>query len=356
MYQKPNPGKQHQQFFLGIGLILFGFLTKMGILVLVGLFTLFSYFKQNPLHSHPLFAHIGRGSSFFSHSPNTSNPMETLDPSASKKIIYYTIAFVVVLLTLFVLSASWVIIGAGETGVQSLFGKVRDGEFSSGFHVKNPFVRIDRMNIRTQDYTMSIMNQEGKKTGNDSITALTKEGLEVGLDMTVLYNLEESRASELFKNVGTGYDDVIIRPQIRSVIREVIATYETKDIYSEKRTEASREILQKLQGQLKDRGITVQEVLLRNVGLPEKLSQSIEQKLSAEQDAQRYDFLLQKEAKEADRKRAEAKGQRDAQKIINESLSNKYLQFLYIQNLKDREGTIYVPTSPNNGVPLFRGV
>jgi regulator of protease activity HflC (stomatin/prohibitin superfamily) len=254
------------------------------------------------------------------------------------------------------LSASWVIIGAGETGVQSLFGKVRDGEFSSGFHVKNPFVRIDRMNIRTQDYTMSIMSQEGKKTGNDSITALTKEGLEVGLDMTVLYNLEESKASELFKNVGTGYDDVIIRPQIRSVIREVIATYETKDIYSEKRIEASREILQKLQGQLEDRGITVQEVLLRNVGLPEKLSQSIEQKLSAEQDAQRYDFLLQKEAKEADRKRVEAKGQRDAQKIINESLSNKYLQFLYIQNLKDREGTIYVPTSPNNGVPLFRGV
>tara|TARA_Y100001970_G_C14098895_1_gene784344 strand:+ start:169 stop:1239 length:1071 start_codon:yes stop_codon:yes gene_type:complete len=356
MYKRPQPGSRHQQFFIGVGLLLFGLVTQIGFLVLFGVFSLFSYFKQNPLSTHPIFSQIKRASSDFFHSSNTSPTMETLDPRGSKNLIYYVIGSVLFFFIIFLLSASWVIIGPGETGVQSLFGKVRDTEFSSGFHIKNPFVRVDRMNIRTQDYTMSIVSQEGKKSGNDSITALTKEGLEVGLDMTVLYNLEENKASELFKDVGVSYDDVIIRPQIRSVIREVIATYETKDIYSEKRSEASREILQKLQDQLQERGIVVQEVLLRNVGLPAKLSQSIEQKLSAEQDAERYDFLLQKEEKEAERKRVEARGQRDAQKIINESLSERYLQFLYIQNLQDREGTIYVPTSPNNGVPMFRGV
>jgi regulator of protease activity HflC (stomatin/prohibitin superfamily) len=212
------------------------------------------------------------------------------------------------------------------------------------------------MNIRTQEYTMSIAKGEGKKFAADAIAALTREGLNVDLDITVLYHLQEEKASDVYRDVGLSYDEVIIRPQIRSVIREVIANYDAKDIYSAKRQEATQNILDQLKERLVTRGIETEEVLLRNVQLPEDLAQSIQEKLQSEQEAQRYDFVLEKEKKEAERKRLEAAGQRDAQQIINESLTNRYLQFLYIESLKDREGTIYVPTNPNNGVPLFRGL
>ncbi|MFZ2969617.1 MAG: prohibitin family protein, partial [Minisyncoccia bacterium] len=97
-------------------------------------------------------------------------------------------------------------------------------------------------------------------------------------------------------------------------------------------------------------------ILLRNVILPAKLDQSIQEKLQAEQESQRYDFVLEKEKKEAERKRIEAEGIRDAQKTISESLSPEYINYLYIKELKDRAGTIYVPTNPDNGLPLFKGV
>ena len=140
------------------------------------------------------------------------------------------------------------------------------------------------------------------------------------------------------------------------MIREVIAQYEAKDIYSEKRHEASQQIFDDLVLKLEPRGIELEDVLLRHVELPDDLAQSIQLKLQSEQEAQRYDFLLQTEKKEAERKIIEAEGQRDAQKIINQSLTTRYLEYLYIQSLKDREGTIYVPTNSSNGLPLFRGI
>ena len=253
-------------------------------------------------------------------------------------------------------SSFWTIVEAGETGVKSLFGKVQDSEFHSGFHLKNPFVRVIKMSIRTQDYTMSVTQGEGQKHGSDVITALTKEGLKVDLDITVLYHLVEEQASDVYRDVGLEYDEVIIRPQIRSVIREIIAQYEAKDIYSEKRQEAAQQIAEILRGKLDPRGIDIEDVLLRHVELPANLANSIQQKLQAEQDAERKDFEIQKETKEAERKVIEATGQRDAQAIINQSLTERYLNYLYIESLENREGTIYVPTNPNSGVPLFRGL
>ena len=285
-----------------------------------------------------------------------SNPMETLNPNKFKGLKGWLGLLIVLIIVLPFATSFFVVVEAGETGVQSLFGKVRDHEFPSGFHLKNPLVRITKMNVRTQEYTMSIVRSEGKKTGDDSIAALTKEGLQVDLDITVLYHLVEASASDVYRNVGVVYDEVIIRPQIRSTIREIIAQYEAKDIYSEKRLEAAQKILTSLKGVLEARGIEVEDVLLRNVQLPSGLAGAIQEKLQSEQEAERYDFVLERETKEAERKRVEAAGQRDAQRIINESLTPRYLQFLYIDSLKDREGTIYVPTSPNNGTPLFRGI
>ena len=138
----------------------------------------------------------------------------------------------------------------------------------------------------------------------------------------------QDEASEVYRKIGLGYDEVVIRPQIRSVIRGVIAQYEAKDIYSEKRQEAAKQILDILNDNLVDRGIEVEDVLLRHVELPEKLAASIQEKLQAEQESERYTFILEKEGKEAERKRVEAAGQRDAQKIINESLTQNYLNYL----------------------------
>ncbi len=261
-----------------------------------------------------------------------------------------------VILGLWLLIASIIVVDAGETGVYSLFGRVKDKELSSGLHLVIPFAKVTKMNIKTQDYTMSKAIGEGKRTGADAISALTKEGLSVDLDITVLYRLNEDKASDIYETVGTQYDEVILRPAIRTVIRDVVAQYDAKDIYSAKREEAGNAIHTRLVEDLEERGLIIEQVLLRNVELPTNLAKSIQEKLQAEQEAQKYDFLLDRERKEKERKIIEAEGQRDAQKIINQSLSTNYLYYLYINQLKDLEGTVYVPTGPTTGMPLFRNI
>ncbi len=301
----------------------------------------------------PFAVMIGKKKSMNENNTINVNPNISFDLRKLKK---RSSVILIILFFLIVGVLSIVIIPAGETGVYHLFGKVKDKELSSGFHLKNPLAVVTKMSIRTEEYTMSITKGEGDIEGADAIKALTREGLEVDLDMTVLYRLKEDQASEVFKNVGLDYVQKIIRPSIRSGIRETVANYEAKDIYSEKRQETAEQILEKLKKDISPRGIVVEEVLLRNVNLPSKLSNSIQEKLTAEQEAQRYDFVLQKETKEAERKRIEAAGQRDAQRIINESLTPNYLNYLYIRELKDREGTIYIPVNPSTGMPMFKGL
>jgi regulator of protease activity HflC (stomatin/prohibitin superfamily) len=222
--------------------------------------------------------------------------------------------------------------------------------------LKIPFSRVIPFSTRTQEYTMTARQNEGQIQGDDSIAALTKEGLQVKLDITVLYHLEKNKAVEIYKTIGRDYESKIIRPAIRSSIREVVAQYQAEALYSTKREESANTLLTILKKRIEPRGIIVEDILLRDVTLPAKLSDAIEEKLKAEQEAQRFDFILDKEKKEAQRKRTEAEGQRDAQRIINESLSDRYLEYLYIRELKDRQGTIYVPTNPQNGLPIFKGL
>ena len=282
----------------------------------------------------------------------TSNKLSSNFMDNLKGKIWWIIGGVVFVIIVF---NAVIVIPAGSTGVRVLFGKVKDKEISSGLHFINPLEQIERMTIRTEEYTMSVMHGEGQKVGADQIAALTNEGLPIDLDITVFYHLQEDRASDVYRDLGLNYQEKIIRPEIRSAIREVIARYNAKDVYSEKRAEVSAEIQKRMIETIEPRGIGIEQVLLRNVTLPAKLSSSIQEKLQAEQESQRYEFILQKEEKEAERKRVEAAGQRDAQAIINESLTPKYLEYLYIKELKDREGTIYVPVG-NDGLPLFKSV
>jgi regulator of protease activity HflC (stomatin/prohibitin superfamily) len=331
-------GEKAKRYFWIILAVLFLMSFKNAIAFLVGLFLIIFLVKKFNLNKNSM---------------NTYNNFDFSKLGNSIKKGTGLLIGLVVLLIL--LPMMIVVIDAGETGVYSLFGKVRDQELKSGLHLKNPFAKITKLTIRTEEYTMSGVSTEGKVQGIDSIVALTKEGLEVSLDITVLYKLNEEKASDIYREMGLNYEDKIIRPIIRSSIRGIIAQYDAKVIYSEKRSEIGREISKDLDSQLANRGIVLEEMLLRNVVLPVNLQKSIEEKLQAEQESEKMDFVLTKETKEKARKIIEAEGQKESQTIINQSLTPSYLNYLYIKNLQDREGTIYVPIG-DNGLPLFKNI
>jgi len=273
------------------------------------------------------------------------------------KNLLRAVGLFIVLLVIFILfSITLTVVPAGHVGVMDFFGRAFDRELQPGLQFKIPFARVVAMSTQTNDYTMTSRTGEGQIKADDSINVLTKEGLTVNLDITALYHIIDTEASEIYKKIGKEYESKILRPTIRSSIRGVVAQFDANALYSEKREEAGQKILENIKAQLNQRGFAVEDVLIRNVVLPQKLADAIEEKLRAEQEAQRFDFILAKEQKEAERKRIEAQGQRDAQKIINESLTERYLQYQYIQGLKERAGTIYVPVSPENGLPMFKGL
>lgn len=338
--------------------------NKAIFVIILLLAILFLYFKfknssSNGASSNPWLNIINKIVNSSNKTTNSSNPSKYIDLDELKNmnnIKRVVISTVLVFFGLWLFFASIVVVDAGETGVYSLFGKVKSNELSSGFHLVIPLAKVTKMSIRTEEYTMSAIATEGQKYGMDAITSLTKEGLSVDLDMTILYHLEEEKASDIYSQVGEAYPEKIIRPIIRTIIRDIIAQYDAKELYSAKRGEASKKIQDTLSLELGKRGIIVESVLLRNISLPANLATSIQEKLQAEQEAQKYDFILQKEKKEKERKIIEAEGQRDAQKIINESLTNNYLYYLYVSDLKSRQGTIYVPTSPTTGMPIFKDI
>ncbi|MDD3647056.1 MAG: prohibitin family protein [Candidatus Dojkabacteria bacterium] len=260
---------------------------------------------------------------------------------------------VAVFLLLF-LPSFFVVVDAGEIGVYSLFGKVTEEPLYPGFRFKVPFAKVAKMSTRTQDYTMTSIEEDSEyltstSGANDAIETRAKDGARVWLDITVLYHLNAENGPEIYKELGTDYVEKLVRPLIRSSIRGVAANYTVTEIYSSKRDEIQIKIFEQMEKDLLDRGITLEEVLLRKVNLSQTLSDSIENKLAAEQN-------VEKAKLEADRKRIDAQGQKDAQETISKSLTSKYLYYLYIQNLKDNPSTIYVPIDPDNGMPLFKEV
>jgi len=261
-----------------------------------------------------------------------------------------------VIVVLMLTGSFFSIVPAGNVGVVETFGKVSEQTFQPGFHVKSPFSKVTMLTTRTQDYTMSIIPSEGQVYGDDSIRVLTKEGLSVDLDITVLYSVDPEMAAELYQNVGLTYSEIVVRPEIRSTIREVSSQYEAKAMYSDKRVEMRQLLQSELQAKLETRGIVVEEVLLRNVNLPETLADEIEATLTSKQENETYTYKLEVEAKEADRKAIEAAGQAEAQRLLNSSLTSEYLQYKYIETVGQCSGTIYVPVDPSTGLPLMRSV
>lgn len=226
-------------------------------------------------------------------------------------------------------------IGAGEVGVQTLFGKVQNRVLQSGLNIVNPLVEVTTFDIKTQNYTMSGVNDEGTKSGDDAIRVLSSDGLEVTIDLSVLYKVNPEKAPFILQNIGPGYEDKIVRPVSRTAIRDNAVNYQAVDLYSTKRQEFQQRINQTIEQSFAKNGLQLQQILVRNITLPASVKASIESKINAEQEAQKMQFVLQKERQEADRKRVEAQGIADYQKIISTQLSDKQLIYESIKAQKE---------------------
>jgi len=240
-------------------------------------------------------------------------------------------------------------IDAGELGVQTLFGKVNDKILVSGLNFINPLVEVKTFDIKTQNYTMSSVHDEGDKEGDDAIRVLTADGLEVVVDLTVLYRIVPSETPKILREIGVDYKNTIVRPITRTKIRDNAVYYDAVSLYSTKRDEFQSKIFSSIDKNFKERGLFLEQLLVRNITLPASVKLTIESKINAEQDAQKMEFVLQKEKQEAERKRVEAQGIADYQKILSTGLSEKQLQYEMIKANKE------IATSPNTKVIIMGG-
>jgi len=244
------------------------------------------------------------------------------------------------------ISQCWTIIPAGHTGVIDFLGLVSDETLKPGVNLVNPMAKVEKMSIKTQEM-------------KELMSVPSKEGLSVDLEISLLFKLDSEMANQIYKTVGPNYADIILQPQFRSVVRGVTARYEAKALYTASREKLASEILSELEKLVGPRGITVEQAPLRQIQLPARLTQSIEEKLQAEQESQRMAFILQKEEQEADRKRIEAKGIADFQDIVSKGISDQLLKWKGIEATEklanSQNSKIVVIGSGKDGLPLILG-
>ncbi len=267
--------------------------------------------------------------------------------SPAKATITTVITAIVIILAVIILLAAITVVPAGHVGVVVLFGKVRPAPLSPGLHVINPLANVVKMETRLLEYTMSVASAEGSVRGDDAIDALTSEGLKVRLDLTAWFRLKPEEAPKVYNEIGANYDRKVIRPTLRTAIRDVAVRYTAEDIYSAKRDSVVNEITNRAKELIGDRGIILDNILLRNVILPAKIADAIDAKLAADQDARRMEFILQKEVLEKERKIVEAEGIREANRIIAQGLTSSYIQWYRIEMLKQ------LVNSPNNTIVIL---
>jgi len=261
-------------------------------------------------------------------------------PEANFSMIGIAVASVIAI------SQCWTVIPAGHTGVIDFLGLVSDQTLKPGVNLVNPMAKIEKMSIKTQEM-------------KELMSVPSKEGLSVDLEISLLFKLDSDKANEIYKTVGPNYVDIILVPQFRSVVRGVTARYEAKALYTASREKLAGEILTELEKLVGPRGITVEQAPLRQIRLPDRLTQSIEEKLQAEQESQRMAFILQKEAQEADRKRIEAKGIADFQDIVSKGISDQLLKWKGIEATEklanSSNSKVIVIGSGKDGLPLILG-
>ncbi len=245
-------------------------------------------------------------------------------PKVPKGLVVAGVILVaLVILALF--SNPFVIVPSGHVGVKLTLGKASPEEMKPGLHLIIPFIqKVELMSVRTHSYDL---------TGPNSINALSKDGLTINVELTTLYKIMPDKASEIYVEYGPLYEDRIIKPVIRSAVRDVIATLDSSQVYQE-RSLIQQKIAQQVRSELEKRFIMLDEILIRDIRLPQKVVEAIEQKRRALEEAQRMRFLVEKEKLEAERKKIEARGIAEANRIIAGSLTKEYLMWKFLENIK----------------------
>jgi regulator of protease activity HflC (stomatin/prohibitin superfamily) len=249
----------------------------------------------------------------------------------------------VVLLMVILLFASTTSIPTGNVGVLTLFGRVTGDVLDAGIHLINPLKSVQRLSVQTQS----------KK---ESANVPSNEGLILVLDTSLLYRLDKTKAAQVLATVGPDYEVKVIEPTLRAAIRASTSSHTANALYTDARELVQQQIQDELTTQLAARGVIVEAVLLRDVQLPAMLKSSIEAKQQAEQDALRMSFILQKEKQEAERKRIEAQGIADFQKIVAQGISPQLLEWKGIEATEklalSNNTKVVVIGNPKNGLPL----
>ncbi|MDQ7778446.1 MAG: prohibitin family protein [Planctomycetota bacterium] len=255
------------------------------------------------------------------------------------RILVAAAVFVVVL----ILVSSVTTIPTGHIGVVTTFGRAEDWTLDEGIHLIAFWRSVNRLSVRTQEV-------------KEVAQVPTKEGLTIELEASLLFSLKRDRAREVFQKIGPTYIDIIVVPQFRSILRGVTVNYEAKALYMSSRSEIEQTINELVKTELEARGIIAERVLMRRLTLPHLVTNAIDEKLAAEQQADKMKFVLEKEKLEAERKIVEAGGIAKAQEIIQGTLSDNYIRYLWVKALEvaatSPTTTIYVPVGPD-GLPLI---
>ena len=252
-------------------------------------------------------------------------------------------AMVLVLLVLLAMTATSCV-RTGHVGVVTMFGRVTGRTMTEGIHLVNPLSRVTELNIKTLEI-------------KEHTSVPSREGLIMGVEASVLYHLQTDRAAEVFRTIGPEYAEVLLIPTFRSAIRAVTAANTAASLYSDAREGIARQILTDLQAQVQPRGIVIENVLLRDLQLPDTLKHAIEAKQQAQQEAQRMEFVLQREKQESERKRVEAQGIKDFQNIVTEGISEKLLEWkgieATIELARSSNAKVVVVGNTKSGLPLI---
>lgn len=249
----------------------------------------------------------------------------------------------VLLLAIILLISSTTSIPTGNVGVLTLFGKVTGETLSEGIHLVNPLKSVEKLSIQTQSV-------------KESASVPSNEGLILALDTSLLFHLNKDMAAQVYQSIGENYADKIIEPTLRAAIRASTSAHTANALYTNARELVQQQIQDELTKQLTPRGVVVENVLLRDVQLPAMLKSSIEAKQQAEQDALRMNFILQKEKQEAERKRIEAQGIADFQKIVATGISAQLLEWKGIEATEklasSSNAKVVIVGNTKNGLPL----
>ncbi|MBI4211361.1 MAG: prohibitin family protein [Deltaproteobacteria bacterium] len=261
---------------------------------------------------------------------------------SQKKLVFLGAGF----LLLIFLSKTIIVIPAGHVGVKEFFGDVDNQSLDAGIRIINPLANIHKMTIRTQQIA-------------EEATVPSREGLSVSIDLSILFSLDPRSAPNVFKTIGLDYVTTVVNPQIRSVVRGVTAEYDAKALYTAEREVVAEKMFSQLKPALEQRGIRLEKVLLRAARLPAILSTAIEKKLEAEQQAEQMKFVLQREGQEAERKRIEAKGISDFNRIASDGLSDGILKLRGIEAtqalVRSENAKVIVIGSGKDGLPIILG-